>query len=190
MPTVSTPRRNRRSRRKGANPPPVEREPSYVVIHASERELPPPDPATLPRDLLFQRERAYAICMAYKFEEWLVLLAARDRVPLDDCLSTIGILTIYVEAFLVAAATWPRLFAEQLEAEDDAADLWAPRTVADAHESGLTVVRKMRGRKPVPTLPGCHGSEPNGAPCQALREYGHKFCPVCERAELARIRAM
>jgi hypothetical protein len=96
-----------------------------------------------------------------------------------------------VEVFLIAAATWPELFAEQeVEDAEDEAEYWTPRTVGEANAEGLAVVRKGKPRRPVPTLPGCHGADANGAPCQELRFYGAKFCPACERAERSRMRAM
>jgi hypothetical protein len=187
MPTLSVPRRNRRSRRKGANPPPVEREPSYVVIHASERELPPPDPATLPEAMRYQREKCYAWAMSNRFGEWLILLAARERVPMDNCLNQVENLVLFVEAFLLAAATWPHLCPQEIE--DDGPDPWAPVTEADALEVGLTI-RKPDRYVPVPMLPGCHGTDAHGAQCERLRRYGELFCPHHRRRELQRLREL
>lgn len=180
-------------------------EQSYVLVNVSDPVENIIDPETLTytydhrgraRGLLYQRERAYAVCAAYKFQDWLTALAARDGIPLDMCLGsdespgTIIILRLYVECFLTAAATWPELFADQeVEDSDDEPDYWTPRTADEANAEGLAIVRKGKSRRPVPTLPGCHGHDANGAKCQELRFYGSKFCPRCETAERARLRA-
>jgi hypothetical protein len=180
MPTATAPKRRK------CQPRPQDQRPAYVLVEGTPPPVVIPDPATLPKDLLYQRERAYAICMAYKFEEWLVLLAARDRVPLDDCLGTIGILTLYVEAFLVAAATWPKLYAVEEEGESE--EPWEPAGGLAADRLSVHPVPPKRERLPRPTLPGCHALGSDGTPCQELRRYGERFCPCHMRDERRRLR--
>lgn len=139
-------------------------------------------------NLRYRREWLYAQTLQSRFWYWLRDLALDHHIPLDNCLTCIDNLTLYVEAFLVAAVTYPDLAERewadifQPAPDDDAAPVaayWTPRTEAEAAGMGLTV--KPRRRRKRPTLPGCHGAAPDGTPCLALRHFGHKYCPSHEK---------
>lgn len=136
-------------------------------------------------DLVYQREKCYAIFTGYRFEQWLIQLAAEQRVPLDDCLRCVTLLTCYVEAFMLAAATWPDLYALAEPPQIDSVG-W---TEGDAAEMGLSVQAPPRRReRPAPALVGCHGTDGTGSACLNLRRYGEKFCPACRSKELEKMR--
>src|SRR6476661_10983342 len=91
-------------------------EDSYVLIRTAEPLPPVPDPATLPMHydgrgraagMRYQREKLYAWSMSARFFEWLVLTAAAERVPLDDCLTRLENLACILEIHLMARVTWP-----------------------------------------------------------------------------------
>lgn len=147
------------------------------------------DPAELPRDLRYQRERAYAVCMSLRFERWLLEHVAQHGIPLDDCLRVVTLLPIYVEAVLKARIVYPGYFpVSEVDEEDEPVDLeWDEDAAA---EEGLSVYPPPRPRTlPVPSLPGCHGTGEDGGECRLLRRYGDLFCPSCARKERQRMRA-
>jgi hypothetical protein len=154
----------------------------------------------LRRDLKHQWERAHAMCVADRFGRWLLFHVAEHGIPLDGCLTAVTLLPVYVEVYLLAAVTWPELFADwrpgvDSEQEDEAGVAddrgWAgaPRNVDEASATGLTVGPRPRPeRLPPPTLPGCQWSDDSGLPCIHLRRYGERFCPGHMEAERQRLR--
>lgn len=198
MPTLSSSLCRKRPRtpiERAAEPPPPVEEKDKPIFG------PPADPETMTlrwdrkgraRDTQYQREKLYGWAMSRRFFDWLVLYTAYCRVPLDEVLLNLEGLAACLEIHLVAIATWPHLYPPPLDAEeeDEPDAIHVPRTEWEARSAGLTVSRKRPTRKCVPTLPGCHGADANGAQCQRLREFGRKFCPACEKVERARMRAM
>lgn len=168
-----------RTARRGEGEPVVgeSREPADRII----------DPAELPRDLLYQRERAYAVFTSLRFERWLLEHIAKHGIPLDDCLRVVTLLPIYVEAVLKARIEFPGYFPKtEVDEEDEPVDL--PWDEEAASEEGLSIYPPPQPRlMPAPSLPGCQGTD-DGCPCQELRRYGDRFCPRHMRIERQRMR--
>lgn len=158
-------------------------------------EAPPRQRAMVIDDplVIFNREVAFARAMAWRFDHWLTQHVADCRIPLDAVLTPVTLLSCFVECVLVSRATWPEL-APKREEEEYIHPAYQPRDEADAAELGLYPVRNRKGKKIKATdasfcLPGCAGKDADGADCRKLRAYGQRFCPGCETAMRARIRA-
>lgn len=147
--------------------------------------VPPPDLATLPEDLHFNRELSFTRAAANRFSCWLAEHIARERIPLDEVMIPVKLLNLFVFESLLARVRWPHLFV--VEGYDEGEDaFWTPQNEADAMDAGLTVRRVRRGEeRPPVNLPGCAGFS---GTCPRFRRYGERFCPKCRRAELERMR--
>lgn len=141
----------------------------------------PPAPLLTP-DLLYNRERAYALADADEFKCWLLTHIAQQRIPLDSVFVAVTCLTAYVKYFLLARVEWPELYERDAEPDED----WMPTTEAEAVAVGLSIIRPRRRKPPTAALlPGCKGP----GNCPNLRPYGQRFCKSCAKKELERIRA-
>lgn len=157
---------------------------SHAAPPPRQADQPPADtpPVLLTPDLLYNRERAYALEAAERFERWLLTHVAEQRIPMDLVIRQVTILTWYVRYFLLARVEWPELYLLP-----DADEHWMPATEAEAIAVGLSIDRPRRRPKPTAAmLPGCKGM---GGACLNLRQYGERFCPGCRRVELERLRA-
>lgn len=163
--------------------------------HAPElderRTAPPIDPPDLSQDLVYLRERSYALYRTRRFELWLLMLAASERVPLPKVETLLYCLVARVQLQLLAPILWPQFYAAPLEPDDQ--DTPPETYIAIRHESeaaahGMTVRRVRRTTRPIPSLPGCQGRDAAGKACANLRAYGERFCPSCRRAEIERLR--
>jgi len=153
---------------------------------------PPVPPESLPPDLLYQRERAYAQCMSQRMEWWLLHHMAdmdiRHDLRVERRLERrlgriIALVPAYVEAVLMARLLYPGSFPPpdvDEEAEEEPLDEGA------AMSQGLTVYApRVRRKLAPPDLPGCQG---DGGACPRLRRYGERFCPRCRKVERERMK--
>lgn len=159
--------------------------------------IPPPefgpkcyDPETLTPKLLYQREQAYAMCMAVRMETWLAVYIAENGIPADSCARVLILLPIYVEAMLKARIVFPDCFPKtEVDEEDEPVEIAWDEDEAAAE--GLSIHPAPAPRLlPAPTLPGCQGEDASGGPCERLRRYGDRFCPSCASKEKRRLKAM
>lgn len=160
--------------------------------------VPPPDfgprcddPADLSPPLLYRREMAYAMCYALRFERWLLEFIAAAGIPLDSCILPVTLLPIYVEACFKARIAFPGCLPAPVEPADDESDAEAELAwdIPTAVAEGLSVHCRPERTRPLPAnLPGCNGTDDSGNACARLRRYGERFCPVCRRKELERMR--
>lgn len=207
---ATAPAAPRTVKRKRAPKAPRKPESSYVLVAPPLQPgetPPPPVPVLLSPDLLFNRERAYAMHAVAGFRGWLLehmaarsvtldhwpytdvfdmLNAARRRGRLSDgnrSLLVVELLTAFVEANLLLRVRFP---AYRVVVEDEPDDDWAPRDESEAVAVGLSI-RHPRKSDPRPEaeLPGCQG---DGGRCVGLRRFGERFCPSHRAAELKRMR--
>jgi hypothetical protein len=129
---------------------------------------------------------AIAMCMSLRMERWLYDRVAAWGIPLDNCLLSITLLTIYVEAMLKALVRFPEYLPTVIVEDDEPAGREWIVEDGDAYRAGLHPVRKRPGkRKPVPSLPGCPGVD---EPCLNLRRGGERYCPDCAHTVRTRLR--